>query len=268
MTTNGSIVTDEIIEFIKGHRFSLMISFDGLGQEEYRPMSNGGSSDGLVRSNLRRLADAGIPFQLRATITRKFASRENVNELVQIGRSLGNKRVMVSSASSVKNDVFPNQEELAVTDKEREHLKSIYRDITEEGIQDAANGKTEKAVLDPNFHIIRSLVEGKAVGLGRCGAGLGMSAASTDGKIYPCHRFVGMKDYVIGTIADGIDEETVREFFSDADAANHENCSVCLARQICGGFCFYNISDSKGGFEAPPIEECDAMRENVKAENL
>jgi uncharacterized protein len=264
MTTNGSIVTDEIIEFLKKHRFTLMISYDGLGQQKYRPLAGGEASDKLVEANLRRLADAGVPFQLRATVTRELATRENVEHLVQIGKSLGGKRVMTSSASSVKNAIFPSQEEISLDIQHSTELKNVYREITERNIQAAAHGSTEKTVFDPNYFVVRSLLEGKSVGLGRCGAGLGMSAVSTDGNVYPCHRFVGMKDYAIGTAAEGVDEEKVKGFFAAADAANHANCSVCFARQICGGFCFYNISDGTGGFVPPPVEECDSFRDSIK----
>ena len=264
MTTNGTIVTDEIIEFLKAKDFTLMVSFDGIGQEKYRPFASGDSSDSLVHGNLQRLAAAGIPFQLRATLTKDLVKRETVENLVQIGRSLGNKKVMMSPVSETRNAVFPANEELALDPADIARLQEIYRSVTEENIEAARLGSTEKAVFDPAMHLVRALAQGKAVGLGRCGAGLGMSAASTDGNIYPCHRFVGMKEYAIGTIEDGVDPQKVQDFFSTADAANKEKCDVCFARQICGGFCFYNISDGQGGFVPPSEQACDSFRESVK----
>lgn len=264
MTTNGTVVTDEIVDFLKAHRFTLMVSFAGPGQDRSRPFAGGDGSDSVVRRNLHRLAASGVPFQLRATVTRELAHRETVDDLVQIGRSLGNKRVMTSSVSTTKNSVFPANEELTLGPDEVARLKEIYRDVSEEHLAAAKNGKTEKVVFDPSLHLVRALAEGKAAGLGRCGAGLGMAAASTDGKIYPCHRFVGMKDYVIGTIASGVDAEKVQAFFATADAANNAKCEVCFARQICGGFCFYNIADGAGGFQPPDERECDGFRDSVK----
>lgn len=34
-----------------------------------------------------------------------------------------------------------------------------------------------------------------------------------DGTLYPCHRFVGMKKWIIGTIWDGPDVERCKSFF-------------------------------------------------------
>lgn len=265
MTTNGTIVTEEIIEFLKAKDFTLMISFDGIGQDKYRPFASGDLSESLVHGNLQRLAAAGIPFQLRATLTKDLVKRETVENLVQIGRSLGNKKVMMSPVSETRNAVFPANEELALDPADIARLQQIYKSVTDENIDAARQGSKEKAVFDPALDLVRALAQGKAVGLGRCGAGLGMSAASTDGSIYPCHRFVGMKEYAIGTIEAGVDPQKVEGFFSAADAANKEKCEVCFARQICGGFCFYNISDGKGGFVPPNEHSCESFRESVKS---
>lgn len=264
MTTNCTIVSDEIVEFLKTNQFTLMVSFDGLGQEAHRPFADGSSSAHLVRENLRRLAARGVPFQIRATITRDLAKKETVNELVQIGKSLGNRRVMISTASATRNSIFPANEELTLGKEEASRLREICRSVTEQNIEAARQGSTEKTVFDPTLYLVRALADGKAAGLGRCGAGLAMAAASTDGNIYPCHRFVGMKDYIIGTIDAGVDPEAVQSFFREADEVNKEKCDVCFARQICGGFCFYNISDGKGGFVPPDERECESFRESVK----
>lgn len=264
MTTNCTIVSDEIVQFLKTNQFTLMVSFDGLGQETHRPFADGSSSAHLVRENLRRLAASGVAFQIRATITRDLASKETVDELVQIGKSLGDKRVMISTASATRNSIFPAHEELTLRMEEASRLREICRSVTAGNIEAARNGSTEKTVFDPNLYLVQALANGKAAGLGRCGAGLAMAAASTDGNIYPCHRFVGMKDYVIGTIESGVDSDAVQSFFREADEVNKEKCDACFARQICGGFCFYNISNGKGGFVPPDERECESFRENVK----
>ncbi|MFB0564655.1 MAG: radical SAM protein [Candidatus Aminicenantaceae bacterium] len=36
LTTNGSLIDDEVLNFLKQHRFSLMVSFDGLVQDVFR----------------------------------------------------------------------------------------------------------------------------------------------------------------------------------------------------------------------------------------
>jgi sulfatase maturation enzyme AslB (radical SAM superfamily) len=81
-----------------------MISFDGEGGN--RPFVDGSSSHEMVTSNLRRLAAAGIRFQIRATITRDMVKRETIRELSQFGKSIG-REVIMSPASATKNRVLP-----------------------------------------------------------------------------------------------------------------------------------------------------------------
>lgn len=264
MTTNGTIVTAEIVDFLKSHRFTLMVSYDGPGQDVHRPFATGGSSDAVVRNNLKRLAEAGVPFQLRATLTKQFAKEETIEQLVQIGQSLGNKKVATSAVSATRNEIFPANQELTVDPEDGKRLQSTFRRITEQNIESARNQSSGRMPVDTTGFLVKALAEGKAAGLGRCGAGLGMVAASTDGNLYPCHRFVGIKEYALGNLESGVDAEKVSTFFQEADAANKDKCEVCFARQICGGFCFYNISDGKGGFAPPDERECDQFRDNLK----
>jgi uncharacterized protein len=262
MTTNGTIVTDEIIAFLKQRNFALMISFDGEGGKANRPFLNGDSSYEQVSGNLHRLAAAGIHFQIRATITRSMVTRETISELTSFGRAI-NREVIMSPASATMNENLPDTSDLALTEVESERLMELYRETTDCNLNAASDG-TEQAAFDPNRRMVQALMRGNARGLGKCGACLSMAAASTDGNLYPCHRFVGMKEYAIGSLNNGVDEERVESFFRRAEAANKPNCDVCFARQICGGFCFYTMADGAGDFVPPNVRDCDRFRASVR----
>lgn len=77
VTTNGSILNDEIIRFFKEHNFTVQLSFEVLPdvQNEQR-----GSYDTVAR-NVVRLTEAGINNYVRATITEK-----NVNRIPEMVR--------------------------------------------------------------------------------------------------------------------------------------------------------------------------------------
>lgn len=263
MTTNGTIITEEIIEFLKGRDFDVMISFDGEGGAANRPFAAGGSSYEQVSKNLRRLAASGVRFQMRATITRQMVTRETISELAAFGRDIG-REVIMSPASATKNEKLQDTSALALTEDESERLMQLYRETTDCNLNASSSEKQAPPAFDPNRRMVQALMRGKARGMGKCGACLSMAAASTDGKFYPCHRFVGMDGYAIGNLTDGIDEDQVQSFFQRAEAANKPNCDVCFARQLCGGFCFYNMADGQGDFVAPDRRECDRFRDNVR----
>lgn len=262
MTTNGTIVTDEIIDFLKRRKFDLMVSFDGEGGAANRPFVDGSSSHEQVTRNLQRLAAAGVRFQIRATITREMVKRETIAELTSFGRKIG-REVIMSPASATKNEKLPDTSGLALTEVESERLMELYRETTQCNVDAASGGEVDQLMFDPNKRMVQALMRGTARGMGKCGACLSMAAASTDGDLYPCHRFVGMKEYAIGSLANGVDEERVESFFARAEAANKPNCEACFARQICGGFCFYTLADGNGAFVPPSKRDCDRFRESV-----
>ena len=264
MTTNGTIVTDEIIDFLLEHRITPMVSYDGPQQTKNRPFGSGESSKKLVEKNIRRLTDAGLRLRLRAPLTQEAISHEAVDGLVRLTTRLGAQSVVTSPASEIKNaDLSQDPSSLPQHD-DGARIREIFKAATRRSIGLARSGIREEVKFDPYNRLIGALAGGKAVGLGKCGAGFGMVAASTDGRLFPCHRFVGMDGYEIGTVEGGVDNERLEEFFVDAAAANEPSCSTCYARQICGGFCFYNMSDGDGGFNAPTQEECDGFRDGLR----
>jgi uncharacterized protein len=70
-------------------------------------------------------------------------------------------------------------------------------------------------------------------------------AIGPDGSIYPCYRFVGMDEYVMGSVFDNPDEEDLKQ--SDAWKKMHqfkeyvdEACKDCSHIKYCRGGCPYN----------------------------
>jgi hypothetical protein len=61
-TTNGSVLTDTYIAFIREHDMHITVSIDGIqpAHEANRPKAGGGSSFGATHRGLRKLLDAGI----------------------------------------------------------------------------------------------------------------------------------------------------------------------------------------------------------------
>ena len=68
--TNG-VLTDEQLDFVVANFHSVNVSFDGLPafQDANRPMAGGRGSFAQVDHTLRRLAEAGLGFGIRTTVT-------------------------------------------------------------------------------------------------------------------------------------------------------------------------------------------------------
>lgn len=77
ITTNGSIINDEMIEFFKAHDFTVQLSFEILPdvQNEQRGFFD------IVAANVKRLTEAGVKNYVRSTITEKNVDR--IPEMVE-----------------------------------------------------------------------------------------------------------------------------------------------------------------------------------------
>jgi uncharacterized protein len=259
VTTNGTLVTDEIAQFCRENNFNVMVSFDANKsfQDKLRPTADGHGSFDAARAGIQRLVAAGLAVSLRATVVKDMVREDIFREAIALTKSLGAKKIHLSSVDCT----HVGHESLALGDAEVAEIGRFTRAITQEHI----DGQTcEVPVYDPHASMIKALATGRAQGEGRCGACRGTTAVATNGALYPCHRFVGMDAYQIGDIhKGGLDASRVNQFFQAAMEAQEKACSVCFARLICGGLCFYSLSDAKGGFCAPDELKCNSIRANL-----
>ena len=259
ITTNGTVMTDRIIDFLAEHRFSVMISYDGP-HGRHRRFRNGRPSSSRVEATIARLAARGIDVQVRATIT---SDNMEVREIIDQTTSLGARHVAMSTATPPPTEFGPRCADLAPSAAQQSEFQQMLREVARDNVERAIEGKDRIASLDPYAALIRNLVAGQQPQR-KCGVCAGAAAVSTEGAIYPCHRFVGLDDYVIGDIRSGIAEDRANSFFASRDAASDSGCLTCWAREICDRGCPFTIADGKGGFVAPSEDDCVTTREGVR----
>ncbi len=92
-----------------------------------------------------------------------------------------------------------------------------------------------------------------------CGAGNNMIAVDIDGKLYPCHRFVGLLDFVIGDVNNN-QYDSKKEFLTDWDLINFSECLTCIARNSCGGGCVNQNYYSTGSIRKHSEANCKYIR--------
>lgn len=77
-------------------------------------------------------------------------------------------------------------------------------------------------------------------------------AIGPDGSIYPCYRFVGMEEYVMGNVADRpsqeeLDNSKAGRLMNDFKTYVDNHCAECSHIQYCRGGCPYNAIAPSGG---------------------
>lgn len=89
----------------------------------------------------------------------------------------------------------------------------------------------------------------------RCGCGKSGLYIDTDGLLYPCAHFMGLKEFSIGNVIEGVDEAK-RKIYRDNTVERRKPCSRCWARYLCGGGCLYQSYMSNNTVFHPDEAKC------------
>ncbi len=256
LTTNATLLSDELISWFDAHRFGLTISMDGpraMHDRNRKTVGGKGTYDvvaGKVRKLLARYRSR--PVGARVTLT------PGVTDVVAIHRHLkyeiGFFEVGFSPVTAGDMAAFNlNEAELAEVFA---RMKDLGRDYLECALQGQNNGFS-------NMHqLMTDLVEGTRKSL-PCGAGLGMLAVDKDGGLNLCHRFTGSDLPTFGDVTAGIDKPRLGAFLDGMLDRSDRSCRTCRIRNICSGGC-YHESYARYGDPAHPVHHyCDILRDWV-----
>ncbi|MEW6183253.1 MAG: thioether cross-link-forming SCIFF peptide maturase [Bacillota bacterium] len=96
-----------------------------------------------------------------------------------------------------------------------------------------------------------------------CGAGFSYLAVSADGRLYPCHQFVGKEEFCIGDLRAGVQKPDIIEAFRRAHVYN-KPCASCWARFYCGGGCHAAAHAANGTIFQPSPSACSLIRRRIE----
>lgn len=258
VTTNGTTLTDEMIDFFETMGISLGISIDGTKKvhNRNRPFQDGRGSWDVIRRNVARaIASSRIHVSARATLVPPDI------DMVKATKSLfreGFYDTEVEFASEACEAFRPGGFPIYSEDEEqalrREYLKfakfylgySLYKD--------------EAIDVGISNNVTRVLHETHR--FSPCGAGCNFITVSEDGSIYPCIGFVGMPEYRLGNVREGFDEEKLSTFRHRMRCVVYEaeECGECWARYICQGNCPANNEQHNRDLYRPYKRGCEWLK--------
>lgn len=256
VTTNGTLLDPEIIEFLVENKFSLIISLDGPKEinDSMRKFSGGKGSYDVVCRNIKAIlsrCDAFPGFTVRSTFTKKNLDIEN---LAMHLASLGCRDISVEPCVT-------EIEELRIKEEDLKELKYNYDVFADRYLDEIQCGRYFSF-----FHLRQTMNQThcRNFRLTQCGAGQGYLAVGADGRLYPCHEFVGQEQYVLGDVFNGIKNSNIQMTFLSAHVRNKKECMQCWARYICGGGCHAcAIMFNKDIFQ-PYEVGCELMKHRIK----
>ena len=245
ITTNGVLLNDEIMDFCNREMSNVVLSLDGRKEvnDRMRPFRNGSGSYDLIVPKFQKFAESRgtKDYFVRGTFTR---NNLDFSKDVLHFADLGFKKL------SIEPVVADPKEPYSIREEDLPQIMEEYDRLAKEFIKRKKEGRGFQF-----FHFMIDLNQGPCVAkrLSGCGSGTEYLAVTPWGDFYPCHQCVGMEDFLLGNVDEGITNTKVRDEFKLCNVYAREKCRDCFARFYCSGGCAanaYNFSgDITGAYE-------------------
>lgn len=256
MTTNGVLLTDQLIDYLNKKKVKIMISMDGTKdvQDTQRPLPSGKGSYDRILPHVKALSDSrGGQITARMTITqRNLNFSHSVDHLASIGFSRVHCELVSSSCPEVKLDL---------SKADIEHLEQEYENQAT-NLLDAIRGHEPYAF--GGFRRYLLMIHNTHNRLYTCGAGRRMITVTPSGGVYPCHRFVGMDAFKMGKVYNSTEIADSQKEWTKTTVLSLPKCRTCWARYICAGHCLNKHARDDGQFGEPDPRHCRLAKKEIE----
>ncbi len=248
MTTNGTIWNCEIEEFFKKYKDSfsgyISISIDGdcKTHNENRVYANNTSSFEVTLETAQKMKSIFNWLRCRVTVAPNTVEDlfDNVKYLVD----LGFKQIAIAF------DLFSkewNENHISIIEEQYQKSLKFWKE---------QNPQIEISLVD---EVIK-----KREAVGRCHPS---KHFYIDGLIYPCTFVVGLKEYNIGNIEEGIDDKKV-EAIIKISSIDNKDCEKCNNKKACSSNrCKLINKVVTGDYYTPPTINCVLQNIQIKNRN-
>lgn len=244
ITTNGSLLTESVIEKIKSkwNVEKIQITVDSIG-EDYNKIKN--------------YSDLKNPFEI-VMQNIELALLNDLQIKVRINFDPEKKQTVVNTFNYLK-DRFKTYDNLSIyfapIDEDSSIVKNINQNFTEmnehpyislikfgrenklfRGFPDVENDINKNT--SPRIALLKKLkiFPSPTNCYATCPS---VYSIDSNGNIYKCHRTLGRKEFASGDIFNGIKKNSEYEFFCNTDLA-YDECKECAVLPICQGGCKIN----------------------------
>ena len=256
LTTNGVLLDDDILEFANKEMSNLVLSLDGRKEvhDLMRPRRGGqGSYDTVVPKFIKAAESRNqMNYYVRGTYTRN--NLDFAKDVIHMA-DLGFEQISVEPVVADKSESY------AIREEDIDTLIKQYDELTAEMIKRKKEGKPFNF-----FHFMIDLSGGPcgAKRLSGCGSGTEYLAVSPSGELYPCHQFMGMKDFLLGNVDEGVIRTDIRDEFKLCNVYAKEKCKNCFAKFYCSGGCAANSYNFSGSINGTYEIGCELQKKRIE----
>ncbi|WP_366923920.1 nif11-like peptide radical SAM maturase [Metallumcola ferriviriculae] len=232
VTTNATLLNDDVISFLEKHKVNVTVSIDGPKeiQDMQRPFTKGKGSYDIILPKIKKLLKA-LPE------TRGHAVIDESTDPILVTESLKKIGFLRITTAIMSASLFEGESCSVKPTKELSKILNMMELEAETWINDtkSKNSKSLKElIVNGNLYEgIFFILHNKKIHY-PCGAGVGYLGVSCSGDVYPCHRFVGLDRYKLGNV---FMEDLDRDMYHKPPRTFIKKCANCFAQYYCAGGC-------------------------------
>ena len=253
LTTNATLLRQDVIEWLVENRVGVTISIDGPKemQDRFRVFKNGAGSYDIVEPKIRELLKQhrSRPIGARVTLTSQTLDIKKIYR--HLAEDIGFWEVGFAPVTTAP------ERQYAIDDQGFDSMLGQFRSLAREWLEATVDGRHH------GFSNVKDTLEEIHKGASKaypCGAGLGLMGVATDGDVALCHRFAGSDEHKLGTVRDGVDRLVQIRFLEKHHIENKTDCSQCWARPLCAGGCYHEAHTRYGDTSRPNLHYCEWIR--------
>lgn len=253
LTTNATLLTPRIIDWLNAHRFGITVSIDGPASlhDRFRRTVRGRGSYRMVARGVERLLSRYTARPVGARVTLASGAADVPAIWQHLHDELGFAEVGFSPVTGGPDT--PG----VLTDTELDGVFTSLCALSESYVAAALDGR---ALGLANLH--QTLTD---LWLGRprqlpCGAGAALLAVDHAGDLHLCHRFTGSDFPTFGNVRTGADKGALNSFLARRGLRDANPCSRCHIRALCAGGCYHEAFSRYDDPTRPVLHYCDRLR--------
>jgi uncharacterized protein len=254
ITTNGTLLTREVADFLVEHDIGSIVSLDGheTAHDLLRPYADGrGSYNDIVR-NLRHVLRGTSSVKVNVTYA---GPTGDVLRAYRALREIGVRTLRFEKAG------LPAGDSLTLEGAGLHDVTASVSAIAECFLQDVMD--RQDVQVDNFTDVIRRVNLGEPRRRG-CDVGVGYLAIASDGSVYPCHKMIGNQKFILGSVYTRFDRSFWEEVWHRT-AESRGTCDSCWAKWYCAGRCVADNHFRSGGdlFEPDP-DSCEIIKATIE----
>ena len=255
-TTNGMILTDEMIEFVNRECHNVVLSLDGRKEvnDHFRRDYLGRGSYDTIVPNFQKLVESrgGKGYYVRGTFTHNNVDFTNdIFHMADLG----------FTELSMEPVVCPPGDPYALTEEDMPIICEQYEILAKEMMKRKKEGRPFTF-----YHYMLDLKNGPCIykRITGCGSGTEYMAVTPWGELFPCHQFVGDEKYSLGNVFEGVKNTEVQDGFRSCNSYSREKCRDCWARLYCSGGCAANAYHATGSINGVYEYGCELFKKRIE----